>query len=95
MARVTYLLTRLTIKGVSFLFFFRRCNNMFNNDIIWAQQEFNEAYQVYTDVCHRVSLAHTDDEKKREADNLKKASDKFNEAYKKLKILQEHQSKEE
>ena len=62
---------------------------MYNDELLWAQHDFNDAYKHYTEVSKQVSTAHSEEEKQREAENLRKASDRFYEAYKKLKALEE------
>ena len=62
---------------------------MLSDDAIWARHEFDEAYNQYTQACHNLSIACTEEEKKRRTETLRKASARFDESYKNLKAVQE------
>ena len=55
---------------------------------ILAQFNFENAYKEYTEASNQISIAFTEQEKEKAQERFKKASDRFNLAYKNLKDVE-------
>lgn len=58
---------------------------MNDNSRIMAQLEFDAAYRAYTEASKRVYDAVTQEQRKNEQDQFEKASERFSQAYLRLK----------
>lgn len=61
---------------------------MNDNSRIMAQLEFDVAYRAYTEASKRVYDAVTQEQRKNEQDQFEKASERFSQAYLRLKQAQ-------
>lgn len=61
-----------------------------DEELIRAQIEFNDSYKEYTDFSMKLSMARTKEEQNEYSSKLEACSERFNNAYKRLRELKDN-----